>query len=325
MTEVAVRTVADVILADDFKEKVAQALPPGVTVDRFVRTTLTALQQNPDVATPARLGSFYTAVIRCAQDGLLPDGREAAFVTFGDTTAYMPMIGGLRKVAAKHGIALTAYVVFEKDTFSYTLGFHPEVVHAPPLPLGSDRGEPTGAYAVATDGLGQRYVEVMSVADIEKIRGVSRARNSGPWKDHWGEMARKTVARRLFKQLALADLDDISARITAAADADVDFTPSPVEQALNGATVPVDDEKPDDTPALPPVSAGPVLASFDQKGRFTQLVKECAKLRGETVPQVKKGLPYLIDDTTTAKAADELLTRLATWRDNLEKSKAVTA
>jgi recombination protein RecT len=327
-TEVATRTVADVILADDFKEKVAQALPPGVTIDRFIRTTLTAIQRNPDVATPKRQQSLFLAVVQCAQDGLLPDGREAAFVTFGDTTAYMPMIGGLRKVAAKYGIAMTAHLVYENDRFEYELGFEPAIVHRPPTT--GERGEIIGAYACAIDGLKQRYMEWMSTAEIEKIRGVSRAKNAGPWKDHWGEMARKTVARRLFKQLALADVDDVSARIVAAADADVDFTPDPVTALLDGATLPADDSAPDDTLEVadsvidealalpPPADDSPVLATFDQKGRFTQLVKECAKLRGETVEQIKAGLPYLIEDDTTAADADALLKRLATWRDNLK-------
>lgn len=317
----AARTVADVILADDFKAKVEQALPPGVTVDRFIRTTLTAIQRNPDVATEKRQSSLFLAVVQCAQDGLLPDGREAAFVTFGDTTAYMPMIGGLRKVAAKHGIALTAYVVYEKDTFSYALGFHPEVVHSPPLPLGSPRGEAIGAYAVATDGLGQRYVEVMAVADIEKIRNVSRARNNGPWKDHWGEMARKTVARRLFKQLALADLDDISSRVVLAADVDVDFTPDPVTALLNGATVPADDDKPDDNlvAEIPPANEPPMEQTFDQKGKIVLLVKEVAGLRKVTQAKVKEALANDGYDTKTLSAfqADEVIGKLERWRDRM--------
>lgn len=217
--------VCERIASDEFAVKIRQALPPSVTPDRFVRVTLTAVQQNPAVIVhPA---SLYNSVIRCAQDGLVPDGREAAFVVFrtkdGERCQYMPMVGGLRKVAAKHGITLTAYVVYEGDKFEYQLGDEPHVNHKPPA-LDKERGGPIGAYAVATiRETGEKYIEVMSKGQIEEVRQVSRAKNNGPWVDWWGEMARKTVARRLFKQLPLPDLDEASTRLIAAADADAEL------------------------------------------------------------------------------------------------------
>lgn len=217
--------VCETIASDAFAAKIRQALPANVTPDRFVRVTLTAVQQNPGVIVhPA---SLYNAVIRCAQDGLYPDGREAAFVVFrtkdGERVQYLPMVSGLRKVAAKHGITLTAYVVHEADEFDYQLGDEPHVQHKPPK-LDKDRGMPIGAYAVAViQETGEKYIEVMSKGQIEEVRDVSRAKNNGPWVNWWGEMARKTVARRLFKQLPLGDLDETSTRILAAADADAEL------------------------------------------------------------------------------------------------------
>lgn len=46
--------------------------------------------------------------------------------------------------------------------------------------------------------------EVMSRAEIEKVRKASKAGNSGPWSNHWEEMAKKTVIRRLFKYLPVS-------------------------------------------------------------------------------------------------------------------------
>lgn len=228
-TDLARRTpmqdVCERISSDEFAVKIKQALPPSITPDRFVRVTLTAVQQNPGVIVhPA---SLYSSVIRCAQDGLVPDGREAAFVVFrtrdGERCQYMPMVSGLRKIAAKHDITLTAYVVYEGDKFEYQLGDDPHVNHKPPA-LDKERGAPIGAYAVAiVRDTGEKYIEVMSKGQIEEVRAVSRAKDRGPWVDWWGEMARKTVARRLFKQLPLPDLDEASARILAAADADADL------------------------------------------------------------------------------------------------------
>jgi phage RecT family recombinase len=329
VSEVAVRTVADVIAGDEFKQKISEALPPGLDLDRFTRTALMAVQQNPDLMGNDQQ-SLYLSIMQCAKDGLLPDGREAALVLFFDKktqtkkTQYIPMVGGLRKIAAEHKVALAAYVVHAEDKFEYELGFDPAIVHRPPK-LGETRGEIVGVYACAIDSLGQKYLEVLSVDEVEKVRKVSRAKDAGPWKEWYAEMARKTAARRLFKQLALPDLSERASNVLAANDAEYDLEPDPVVALLNDVPVPVDEDAPDDTPAqpaLPEVAAEIPLVTFDQKGKFTQLVKECAKLRGETVAQVKAGLPYLIDDTTTARAADQLIDRLATWKENLEKAAA---
>lgn len=203
----AVTDVCVTLASDDFKGKLAAALPPGMTVDRFVRVATTAVQLAPDVVTKGTKGSVLTALIRCAQDGLLPDNREAALALFGNQAVYLPMIGGFRKKAAEHNFSLTAQVIHERDGFDYELGLEQTLRHKP-APLGTDRGEPIGAYAVARHPQHGVFVEVMGRDEIERVRAASRAKGSGPWAQWWGEMARKTVARRLFKQLPLGALDD---------------------------------------------------------------------------------------------------------------------
>jgi recombination protein RecT len=240
------------VRGEQFKQEIARALPGGVTPDRFVRVTVTAINQAPELVT-CNKQTLFAAVIKCAQDGLLPDGREAALVKFGDTATYMPMVGGLRKIAAKHKLSLTAFVVHEHDEFDYELGIAPTIHHKPPK-LGEDRGEPIGAYAVATDQrTGEKFLDVMSRGEIERIRQESKGKTSGPWTKHWGEMARKTVARRLFKQLPLADLDDSDASVIEQADVDAihdDDDHMTVDEAnvaaALGAATPPDDPGPVD-------------------------------------------------------------------------------
>lgn len=247
MGEVATRTPTQELIAqvrgDQFLQEVEKALPGGILAERFVRVTETAIRQTPELVTVDR-ASLFQSVIRCAQDGLLPDGREAALVIFNDRregkkAQYLPMIGGYRKIAAKHGITLNAFVVFAKDEFEYTLGEDPHVHHKPPK-LGEDRGLPIGAYAVATYSDGRMVCppEVMDKAAIEQVRDVSRAKDSeyGPWVKWWDRMARKTVARLLFKQLPLGDLDEVDARIAAAADDEADL-PAPARMTVDEADV----------------------------------------------------------------------------------------
>jgi recombination protein RecT len=53
----------------------------------------------------------------------------------------------------------------------------------------------------------------MTVDEIEQVRAVSRAGASGPWGQWWGEMAKKTVLRRLSKRLPMStDADELLRR-----------------------------------------------------------------------------------------------------------------
>jgi len=185
------------------------ALPPHISVEKFQRVAITAIQQAPALLQADRT-SLFQSCIRAAQDGLLPDGREAALVVFGKQVQYMPMVAGVLKKVRNSGelSTIAAHVVYEGDDFTYELGDSERIVHRPTL---QKRGKPIAVYAVAhlKDGSVQR--EVMSVEEVEEVRNVSRAKNAGPWQTWWSEMARKTVLRRLSKYLPQStDRDGLS-------------------------------------------------------------------------------------------------------------------
>ena len=193
------------------REEFKAALPPQIPVERFIRTVITAVQMDLKLLEADRR-TLIAACMKAAQDGLLPDGREAALVIFRSkgmpTVQYMPMIGGLFKKARNSGeiASIAAHVAYDRDQFDYALGDHEHITHKPLL--AADRGKPVAAYAIAHTKDGAVYREVMSVDDIERVRRVSRAKDDGPWVDWWDEMARKTVFRRLAKRLpSSADLE----------------------------------------------------------------------------------------------------------------------
>lgn len=192
-------------MAPEFKA----ALPAHVPVEKFTRVAMTAIQNNPDLVNADRR-SLFGAVVRLAQDGLLPDGREAALVLFGNKAQAMPMIAGvLKKIRQSGDVAkISAQVVYENDHFVVKYGFDEDVEHIPPS-LDKPRGKPIGAYATAVLKDGSQLLEVMSLEQIEKVRAVSRSGRNGPWVQWWDEMARKTVMRRLAKRLPMStDLEE---------------------------------------------------------------------------------------------------------------------
>jgi recombination protein RecT len=187
----------------------AMALPSHIKPEKFQRVVMTVAQQNPDLLQGDRR-SLLGACMKCAADGLVPDGREAALVMFKGKPQYMPMMAGLLKRARNSGeiSSVATHVVYEHDEFLIEYGDEEKLTHRPRLD--GDRGKPIGAYAIAKLKDGSIVREWMSKSDIEKVRAVSRAGQSGPWVQWWDEMARKTVWRRLSKWLPM-DAEDSEA------------------------------------------------------------------------------------------------------------------
>lgn len=180
------------------------ALPPHIPVDKFRRVALTSIQSNPDLMRADRR-SLFSACVKCAQDGLLPDGREAALVVFGNAVSYMPMVSGILKRVRNSGelASITSQIVYRNDTFRYWVDADGEHIQHEPLMFG-ERGDIVGVYALAKTKDGAVYIETMTKAQVEKVRSVSRTKNKGPWVDWWEEMARKTAIRRLSKRLPMS-------------------------------------------------------------------------------------------------------------------------
>jgi len=226
--------------ADQFK----MVLPAHIRPDQFQRTIITAVQSDPDLLKADRQ-SLLLACMKAAQDGLLPDKREAALVIFSTRVKqgtqwvsikqvqYMPMVYGLRKKILQSGeiSSIETNVVykreFEEGAFIYEAGTEAVLRHRPMLDLTDEESaddQIIAAYSVAVMKDGTKSFEVMRRSEINKVRQVSQTGalgktkyNSsepvppkGPWVDWFGEMARKTVMRRHAKTLPMSgDLIDV--------------------------------------------------------------------------------------------------------------------
>jgi recombination protein RecT len=236
---------AKVPFAEDLqrnRNQIAAALPAHITPDKFIRTVLTAVTQTPDLLQVDRR-TLFNAAVKCATDGLIPDGREAALVVFNvkdkvgggwvKSAQYMPMVRGLIKLARQSGeiSTLSANIVYENDEWDYVLGDDEKLTHRPNMT--SDRGAPKLVYATVTFKDGSRQREVLTMADVAKARAVSKSKDGGPWTQWFDEMAKKTAIRRLLKYVSLSpDVERAASR-----DDDTDFN---VQKRAALAAVPAD-------------------------------------------------------------------------------------
>jgi len=205
-------TIAGLLTDPRTKAQIALALPKHMTAERLARIALTEVRKTPALGKCDQT-SFLGAIMQCAQLGLEPGGAlgHAYLLPFEnrkkDITEVQLIVGyrGMIDLVRRSGqiMSIEARAVYEADHFDVQLGLHSDLVHIPAWDA-HDRGPLRFVYAVAKLKDGGTQFEVMSRVEVERVRAKSRAGQSGPWVDHFEEMAKKTVIRRLFKYLPVS-------------------------------------------------------------------------------------------------------------------------
>lgn len=193
-------------IMDPVMDELTPALPATIKPEKFQAAFVTAVVNNPEILN-CKPSSIRTALMKCAVDGLVPDGRKAALVPFKGMAQYIPMTGGIIDRAAEMGDAysFTAECVCERDEFTVNLADPNETEHRFNTNVFADRGDIIGAYCIFRDKDGRAiHRELMSRDEIEKAREVSRMKNAGPWTKWYSEMVRKTVIRRGSKYIPMS-------------------------------------------------------------------------------------------------------------------------
>lgn len=219
------------------KATLAAVLPKHVSPDRMLKIALGALRTTPKLM-ECTVESLMGAVVQCSQLGLEPNTPlgHAYLIPFEkkkkqggdwvvDKVETQIVIGykGLIDLARRSGqvISISAHAVHANDHFDYAFGLDEKLEHRPAR---SNRGSVTEFYAVAKLVGGGHAFDVMSAEEVNEIRDASqnykfaRDKSKTVWGQHYEEMGRKTVLRRLFKYLPVsielasaAVLDDVSA------------------------------------------------------------------------------------------------------------------
>mgnify|MGYP000402570199 CR=1 FL=1 len=233
-----------------------------LSAESLVKIVGVAMSRVPYLADCTPL-SVLTSMMTCAQLGLAPNTPtgECYLIPYRNNKlgAYecQLIIGyrGMVTLARRSGdiASLQAEVVREGDTFELEFGLDAKFRH---VPVGDETKPIVKAWALAKFKDGSHQLAVMSKSEIDKIKAGSKAGKFGPWVDHYPEMAKKTVIRRLCKLLPLT-LDDamaigtadktefnvdmeIAGQIAAQADAEAKDGNAQLEAAKNAAAAAVE-------------------------------------------------------------------------------------
>lgn len=306
-------------LLEAYKHEIARALPRHMTPERMIRVAITAYKKSTDLQ-KCDVNTIMSAIIQASQLGLEPDGvlGHAYLVPFNNKIK--EKVGGVVKerwekqcqliVGYRGFVELTrrsgmvssiqAHAVYRNDQFNFAYGLQDSLAHVPHM--GKGRGEIVCFYAIAKLKDGGYHFEVMSKDEVDQVRSSSKAKDSGPWVDHYAEMGKKTVIRRLVKLLPLApEIQRVAAadeqrEVGIDASYVMDVEAEPIED-LSAGSISVDDLAPSDEPnrghdnaAPPPELDAPI--SDEESLRLNQLAVEEEKeslLREVQAGKVRSG------------------------------------
>ena len=212
---------------------VAGALPKAFNRERFLQNTIAVIGSNDDLLKYNKK-NLLACMLKGSYLGLDFANKECYIVPYNGKLEFQTSYKGECKFVKKYSIRplkdLKAEVVRVNDEFEYGIKDNKPYLDFKPLPFND--GDVVGAFAIAYFEDGGILYEVMNMTEIKKVRNVSRAAssNKSPWQTFPEEMYKKTVLRRLTKQIE-TDFDSIEQREAWDAGSGVDFTnkPEPTE------------------------------------------------------------------------------------------------
>jgi len=201
--QLAPRQIFDMVQSGEVQKEFERVnVLRNVQYEQEVQFSLQALQKSEWLMKAAQSNphTLRAAVYNIASIGLsLNPATAHAYLVPRDNQVCLDIsYRGLKRIATESGAIewAKAELVYKNDSFVVN-GVNAAPTHSFD-PFSEDRGDVVGAYCVAKLPSGDYMTEVMSRAELDKIRDTSKAKN-GPWKTWPEEMMKKSVIKRASK------------------------------------------------------------------------------------------------------------------------------
>lgn len=252
-------------ILESYRHEIVAATPEHLAKhlnpDRIIRLAMSEFRRIPQLA-KCHPQSVCSAIIVASQLGLeIGVTGDGWLIPYKDECQFIPGYQGLIKLAHNSGFVadIEAHIVYAKDHFEIEFGSEKRVIHRPHVD--GDRGEMRLVYGLAwLRGHDKPHFDFMSREQVYAIRNRSSGyrsatkygRTDNPWIDpeYEPEMWRKTMLRRLSKQIPKSAAMNLALALDDAADRGRQGLGS-FKQAIEGDFAPVSDEQagPDASPA----------------------------------------------------------------------------
>jgi recombination protein RecT len=310
--EIAKNAGGETVLAffNQNKGTIEAVLPKHISPDRMLKIAMGALRTTPKLM-QCTIQSLLGAVVQCAQLGLEPNTpmghvylipfekkkkERGEWIVAGTEVQIVIGYRGMLDLARRSGqiVSISAHEVCRNDQFDYSYGLDEHLHHRPAM---DERGDVIAFYAVAKLKDGGHSFEVMSRHQVETIRDNSQGYKAAlisaerykknpdtPWVNHFVEMGRKTVTRRLFKWLPMSiematavALDDHSEMGKSQAldnvlsgEFSVDDGEGPLLGYEDQPEADATDAEADDSPLTAPETSNPAVPSYAEVAKALQ-------------------------------------------------------
>lgn len=206
---------------------------PVISPENFIKSALNFVKnlRHDDIDK----NTIVSALLHCASDGLLPDGKQSTLIPYGGAFTYIPMYQGLIEIAYRGGSirSINAHIICDNDTFEVQMGTEEKITHIPNI---FEAGNKIAVYAVATLKTGgkvycflrKKEVESIKTDMTNKLKKKKKSDNptirkkeeddeaerieKSPWTKYEDEMWKKTAIRRLFKIIPKSNNDIVQQR-----------------------------------------------------------------------------------------------------------------
>jgi len=188
---------------DRYQDQILKALPASMQstaqIERMKRIAMTEVSRNTELQKCDAM-SIVGSIVHIAAFGLEPGAGfgHAYLVPYSKKCTVIIGYRGYIELArrSREIKKIIARIVRSNDEFHISYGSDEKLTHVPNL---AEHGEMIGSYAIAWLTNGEIMFDYMTKDQIDKIK--DKVRNQHVWSDHYEEMARKTVVRRLYKYL----------------------------------------------------------------------------------------------------------------------------
>ena len=194
-----------------WKAAVRELRPSDQSTERLLRLALVAAEKNRALYN-CTIESVKMSLFEAARLGVDPTGLlgQAYLIPYKSEAKLLIGYRGLLDLVQRGGGVsnIGCNLAHKDDVIEMREGLDPRLDHLRKHPgeiEWGDRQDCTGGYVVWTNTVDRsRQFSWMFLEQIERIRVMSKKPDSGPWREHWGAMARKTLLRHATKLMPMS-------------------------------------------------------------------------------------------------------------------------
>lgn len=213
-----------------------KALPTCLNKEKFALDFIELLKATPSLA--RNKNAALTNMLKAATLGLSFSDHDAYVVPYSTDFQFQISYQGMIKLATRYSIKpiknIYAKVVRKEDEFSEEIVNGQPTVNFKPKPFNDN--DIVGVFAVCLFDDGSMIYDTMSFKEIMNIKKCSKTGNSNasPWTQHFGEMAKKSIIRRLVKHIPM-DMETAEMKTVFNEEAEADYTIPKTEKPVVNA------------------------------------------------------------------------------------------